>query len=582
MNQHATPNLPEPRGSVLDNPNYHRLRKLVGPGPERSDDGTTLVWVERKDEPKAEGAEPEKDVDAKTASAEEWPDAQSPDVQSPDAQPPDAQPPDAQSPDAQSDTDETADDSDEDDDDSIGVMMFQPETPLERAEAEEFYEAAHWQVWRTEADLVELFKVPGPWMIRQNIAEIYSLLTADCARRLLTTQPFPADWHEADDCFTNDPQQAARLESHEAMELVPRMMATYPHEDVVRFEPVRPEHAMVDLRFLRLRPGPWGPKVYDGYNVGELLEVFQPPEPVRRSKRHPFVLVPDAWLCLIDVGVGPGTARFASDSQFIWTANCPNTGREDHDATCNCLPRAMREADGTILTHLFARDGKAGRYVYLGLGHMYSPPTGDETHWKLEPDLEPWVYEAIGGYTGWELVTDEPNATPTRIFTPDELKQHLEQLDPSRAAVLRLTRWQRDELRIILAADHAGLQHRTLGTCGGSWQYRTRHDHDGQPCEVVTLDEEAGLDLPASTVLSRNEAVVVAMQYVASDGEILDPERWTEEPYGVEEESAQDPAEESDEVIAVAEGDEADGDDEAELDWIDEVTADGNADVEAR
>jgi hypothetical protein len=118
-------------------------------------------------------------------------------------------------------------------------MAWDPDTNAEQAEAERFYEAAHWKSWTTPADLQRLLRPKGLWLIRWNLLGRYEFLTTKDEH--LVFGPGDGDFF----LFHSEPSKAVQVTSEEALHLIPRLMKDF---GGWIFEPVKPEQAMNDLR----------------------------------------------------------------------------------------------------------------------------------------------------------------------------------------------------------------------------------------------------------------------------------------------------------------------------------------------
>lgn len=128
-------------------------------------------------------------------------------------------------------------------DGELHVMLWQPETPEEVAEAERFYRVARWRSWTTPDELKALLTDPGPWLIRYNLGEVFNWVNTVKEEEI---------FDDPDALFlTNDPKAAAQMSAATVMKLMPRLMTTFgnhPEEGWIYFEPVKPEWATENLR----------------------------------------------------------------------------------------------------------------------------------------------------------------------------------------------------------------------------------------------------------------------------------------------------------------------------------------------
>jgi hypothetical protein len=126
------------------------------------------------------------------------------------------------------------------------VMVWNPETDEEKAAAQRFFDIAMWRSWRTLEELHAILRQPGPWLIRQNFLDTYCFLGTTDRAIILDTVKGDAFWY--------DPNEAVRLTSEQALELIPYLMDKGYGEWTgggAYLEPVKPEDARKNFRALR-------------------------------------------------------------------------------------------------------------------------------------------------------------------------------------------------------------------------------------------------------------------------------------------------------------------------------------------
>jgi hypothetical protein len=121
----------------------------------------------------------------------------------------------------------------------LRVMAWDPVGLAEIAEAQRFYQAAHWKSWTTVDDLQRLLRAKGPWLIRWNLLGRYEFLTSKDEQVLFG--PGNSDFL----LFHSDPGKGVQVTAEEALALIPRLMQEY---GGYIFEPVKPAYATKDLR----------------------------------------------------------------------------------------------------------------------------------------------------------------------------------------------------------------------------------------------------------------------------------------------------------------------------------------------
>ena len=136
-------------------------------------------------------------------------------------------------------------DSDEDESDD-GIQFWDADDDDEKAEMRRFCDVALFRTWVKKAELRALLLTPGPRLIRENDFGDYRFFkTVD------HTVLFGPGWEE-NDTMTDLPEEAVRVTTDEAFELITALQKRIPPQDQVYYEPVSPEQALHDFRFDRI------------------------------------------------------------------------------------------------------------------------------------------------------------------------------------------------------------------------------------------------------------------------------------------------------------------------------------------
>lgn len=124
--------------------------------------------------------------------------------------------------------------------DDVEVMMFDPETPAELADARQFYGETNYVRWRTPAQLAALFEGPGPWLVRTNQVRQYQFLATDNEQILFE------DGDEEATILDPDPAGGVRLTREAAERLILRFSEHYEYgpESGLYVEPVPADDPM--------------------------------------------------------------------------------------------------------------------------------------------------------------------------------------------------------------------------------------------------------------------------------------------------------------------------------------------------
>ncbi|HET6251267.1 MAG TPA: hypothetical protein VFE47_26525 [Tepidisphaeraceae bacterium] len=234
-------------------------------------------------------------------------------------------------------------------------------------------------------------------------------------------------------------------------------------------------------------------------------------------------------MALIDFSKGPGAAIFESPDYMCWRpaqrAKSTNIITDDSD-----FPPAMLAAEKPGPSHLLVRKGNSGRYTYIGVGYLDDGVQNGAARVRIVPPVEKEMFDAIGGYGGWEIRIEDPagRGRTQRIKRASDIRALVKDLGPEFSGTVIARRWATGEMKIIADGKRAAVSYRGSESADPRIKYwvptpRTSPNPSSSPAGKARNNPPGH---PSENRVIVKKALKAMQMFVLGDGDLPVPSHW--------------------------------------------------------
>lgn len=172
-----------------------------------------------------------------------------------------------------------------------------------------------------------------------------------------------------------------------------------------------------------------GAELYGWYGGDEAIAAFGAVKEALAVCDGNWTILPDAVLCLAEIGEPPDASHFPNAGEFCWAADKPYAVRDEGHA--RFVPKEVVGGHADRPIHLFVRPKGSEKYRYIGrLGPAYRFTLGGRSNFgdatfDLSPALPSRVWVKLGGLKLGDLDHAAVDAALARLRGPTSVEERL-------------------------------------------------------------------------------------------------------------------------------------------------------------